>query len=98
MGSTLGTVATENNIPMPEVYHREVVPPVQEVETPLVKKHGEDPSVEQKQEREHERTENFPAEASASSAGPSTSGHDADVPMTDDETRGRLRERDDEQQ
>ena len=43
-------------------------------------------------------TKNFPAEASASSTGPSASGHDADVPMTDDEARGRLRERDDEQQ
>ena len=30
----LGTVATENNIPMPEVFHQEVVPPVQEVENP----------------------------------------------------------------
>ena len=40
----------------------------------------------------------FQLKLSASSTGPSTSGHDADVPMTDDETRGRLRERDDEQQ
>ena len=94
----LGTVATENNIPMPEVFHREVAPAVREGETPIVKTHGEDPTVAQKQEHEHERTENFPAEAIASSTGPSVSGHDADVPMTDDETRGRLRERDDEQQ
>ena len=85
-----GTV-TENNIPMPalEVFHREVVPPAQEVDTPTVKTHTEDQTVEQKQKREHERTKNFPAEASASSTGPSASGHDADVPMTDDETRGR---------
>ena len=88
----LGTVATENNIPMPEVFHREVEPLVQEAETPMVKTHSEDPTVEQKQVHEHERVE-----ASASSTGPSASGHDANVPMTDDETRGRLRERDDEQ-
>ena len=96
----LGTVVTENNIPMPvpEVFRREVVPLVQEVEPPIVKMHGEDQTVEQKQVHEHERTKNFPAEASASSTGPSASGHDADVPMTDDDTRGRSRERDDEQQ
>ena len=92
----LGTVATENNIPMPKVIHREIQPPVQEVEIPLVKTHDEDQTVEQKDE--HERTKNFPAEASASSTGTSSSDHDAEVPMTDDETRGRLRGRDDEQQ
>ena len=96
----LGTVATENNIPMPvpEVFRRDVVPLVQEVEPPIVKMHGENQTVEQKQEHEHERTKNFPAEASASSTGPSASGHGADVLVTDDEARGRLRERDDEQQ
>ena len=74
----LGTVATENNIPMPEVFLREVEPAVQEAETPIVKTHGEDPTVEQKQVHEHEG-----AEASANSTGPSSSDHDADVPMTD---------------
>ena len=73
----LGTV-TENNIPMPEIFHRDVVPAVQEAESPIVKTHGEDPTVEQKQVHEHER-----AEASANSTGPSSSDHDADVPMTD---------------
>ena len=79
----LGTV-TENNIPMPapEVCHREVEPLVQEAETPIVETHSEDPTVEQKQKHEDERTKNFPAEASASSTGSSTSGHAADVPMT----------------
>ena len=98
----LGTVVTENNVPyrmpVPEVFRREVVPLVQESEPPIVKTHGEDQTVEQKQEHEQERAKNLPAEASASSIGPSVSGHDADVPMTDDEVRGRLRERDDEQQ
>ena len=43
----LGTVATENNIPMPapEVFHREDEPLVQEAETPIVKTHSEDQTV-----------------------------------------------------
>ena len=55
----LGTVVTENNIPyrmpVPEVFRREVVPLAQEAEPPIVKEHGEDQTVEQKQEQEHER-------------------------------------------
>ena len=56
--------------------------------------HGE----EQSEEQEQERAKNFPAEASASSSGFSASGYNVDVPMTGDVARGRLRDRDDEQQ
>ena len=75
-------------MPVPEVFRREVVPLTQGAEPPIVKTHGEDQTVEPKQEQEQERANNLPAEASASSAEPSTSCHDGDVPMTDDEARG----------
>ena len=96
----LGTVVPEKNIPMPvpEVFRREVVPLIQEAEPPIVKTRNEGQTVEPKQEQEQERGKNLPAEASPSSAEPGTSDHDTDAPMTDDEARGRLRERDDEQQ
>ena len=61
------------------VSRREVVPLAQEEEPPIVKMHGE----EQTEEQEQERAKHLPAEATASSSGPSASGYNVDVPMTD---------------
>ena len=92
----LGTAILGSNIstPVPEVFSREVVAAGSRGGPPIVKMHGE----EQSEEQEQERAKNLPAEASASSSGPSASGYNVDAPMTDDVARGRLRERDDEQQ
>ena len=82
----LGTVVPENNkipMPVPEVFRHEVVPLTPGAEPPIVKTHSEGQTVEPNQEQEQERAKNLPAEASASSAEPGTSDHDADAPMTD---------------
>ena len=77
----LGTAILGSNIstPVPEVSRREVVPLAQEEEPPIVKMHGE----QHTEEQEQERAKHLPAEASASSSGPSASGYNVDVPMTD---------------